>query len=136
MKTKIAYTGNPDEDLYRTLCQHTSRETCRAEADALFEGAIENRKKDRSSLEKLFIQTPAAQINTPNLLKEGSALDEPEPVNLTSNVDAFFEKLSAPDDAQQRYPELLKVAQTPAPNLKKRPDTAIPIRSSLSGGSA
>lgn len=73
MKTKIAFTGNPEEDLYRTLSQHISRETERAKVDKLFGGnAAENRKKDRSALEKLFIQTPAAQINSPNLLKESS----------------------------------------------------------------
>lgn len=133
---KIAHTGNPEQDLYQTLVQHISRETVRAEADALFQGAAENRKKDRGALEKLFIQTPAAQVNTPNLLKESSALPEPEPIPLTANIDAFFEKLSAPDEAQQRYPELLKVAQQPAPNLKVRPKTTSAVRSDMSGGSA
>lgn len=75
---KIAFTGNPEEDLYRTLTQHISRETVRAEADAMFEGAAENRKKDRSALEKLFIQTPAAQVS-PNLLKESAVFGAGEP---------------------------------------------------------
>jgi hypothetical protein len=228
MKTKFA-SGNPEDELYRSLSQHISRETCRAEADALFGGtAAENRKRDRAALERLFVQTPAAQIQSPNLLAEGkekqsfeikpedrssipkkeyaqpgkkapegggkgkypipdaqhyrsalgfakmhgdtkaeaairakgkamgygdekekksalASLASTEPAeqeielvepNLTANVDAFFEKLSAPDEAQQRYPELLKVAQKPAVNLKPRPKDQDPVRSDLSGGSA
>jgi hypothetical protein len=137
-KTKIAFTGNPDEDLYRTLGMHLTREQTRAEADALFGGAAADmRKKDRGELEKLFVQTPASQTMAPNLQKQASAeMPEPDPVLLTANVDAFFEKLSAPDDAQRRYPELLKVAQKPTPNLKPRPDTQAPVRSNLSGGAA
>jgi hypothetical protein len=61
----------------------------------------------------------------------------------TSHVDAFFEMLSAPTDAQLRYPELLKVADSgtkKVPNLRPRVTTETtgptPIRSDLSGGSA
>ena len=63
--------------------------------------------------------------------------------SVTKNVDAFFEKLSAPTDAQRRYPELLKVADSDtkkAISLKPKATTEIsgptPVRSSLSDGSA
>jgi len=63
--------------------------------------------------------------------------------SVTARVDAFFEKLSAPTDAQSRYPELLKVSAAgtvKVPNLKPRVTTdssgATPVRSDISGGSA
>jgi hypothetical protein len=243
MKTKNAAAGNAEDDLYRSLSQHLSRETARAQVDALFGGtSVENRKKDRAALEQLFVQTPAAQIQTPSLLKEayeikpedrssipkkqfaqpgkeeaghkgkypipdaqhyrtalgfakmhgdtkayaaikakGKAMGYGEgkekksalaslaaPVRpaestpledqaqallaylrdgdkektssapiIAPSVDAYFEKISAPDEAQQRYPELLKIAQKPAPTLKIRDTkTQNPVRSDLSGGSA
>jgi hypothetical protein len=61
----------------------------------------------------------------------------------TSHVAAFFEKLSAPTEAQQRYPELLKAAEMDTKkvlSIKPRVTTdttgTTPTRSSLSGGSA
>ena len=137
MKTKIAYTGNPDEDLARALGMHLTRERTRAEADVLFGGsAAEMRKKEQAALNKLFIQTPAAESPTQAMnMHKTSSVEEPEP-SIAPHVDAFFEKLAAPDEAQRRYPELRKVAQTPAPDLKPRTKTQLPVRASLSGGSA
>jgi len=230
MKNKNAAAGNPDDDLYRSLSQVTSRETARAQVDALFGGtSVENRKKDRESLEKLFVQTPAAQVQHTNLLagvkekksskcalasldapkcestgpvgsdwlqkfqnsplhEEAAALEKQDILHdlkrdarnlaesaetddfnkegdhiriskralelrlrlaelggqektsgvesIAPHVDAFFEKLAAPDEAQRRYPELLKVAQTPALNLKNRPKNQTPVQAAISGGSA
>lgn len=63
--------------------------------------------------------------------------------SITPRVDAFFEKLAAPSDAQRRYPELMKVAASgtkKVPNLKPRVTTELsgptPVRASISGGSA
>jgi hypothetical protein len=64
--------------------------------------------------------------------------------SITPRVDAFFEKLSAPTDAQRRYPELMKVAggagTVKTPNTKARVTTdrsgPTPTKSDLSGGSA
>lgn len=70
-------------------------------------------------------------------------MPEPKTASVTARVDAFFEKLSAPSDAQRRYPELLKVADSDtkkALGMKPRVATAstgqTAVRSSLSGGSA
>lgn len=70
-------------------------------------------------------------------------MPEPKTASVTARVDAYFEKLSAPSDAQRRYPELLKAAGMDTPkavNLKARSATAstgqTAVRSSLSGGSA
>lgn len=63
--------------------------------------------------------------------------------SITPRVDAFFEKLSAPTDAQRRYPELMKVSEVgtrKVPNIKPRVTTdtsgPTPTKSDLSGGSA
>jgi len=70
-------------------------------------------------------------------------MPEPKTASVTARVDAFFEKLSAPSDAQRRYPELLKVADMDTKktlSLKARSATAstgqTAVRSSLAGGSA
>lgn len=70
-------------------------------------------------------------------------MPEPKTASVTARVDAFFEKLSAPSDAQRRYPELLKVADMDTKKtlgLKPRAATAssgqTAVRSSISGGSA
>lgn len=70
-------------------------------------------------------------------------MPQPKTASVTARVDAYFEKLSAPSDAQRRYPELLKVADMDtkkAISLKARTATEssgqTAVRSSLSGGSA
>ena len=94
--------------------------------------AKEMRKADRAKVEKLFITTPAAQTLAPNLQKESAA----------KNVEAFFDKLAEASitDAQRRFPELLKVAQQPTPDLKPKPVTPgkgpIPVRDGLTGGNS
>jgi len=68
---------------------------------------------------------------------------EQKTASITPRVDAFFEKLSAPTDAQRRYPELMKVSAAgtvKSPNIKPRVTTetsgTTPTRSALAGGSA
>lgn len=63
--------------------------------------------------------------------------------SITPHLDAFLEKLSAPTDAQRRYPELMKVSEVgtrKVPNLKPRVTTEAngptPVRADISGGSA
>lgn len=61
--------------------------------------------------------------------------------SITPNVDEFFRKLASAGktEAQVRYPELLKVSQTPTPNLAPKKTNLfhgkIPTRSSANGGS-
>ena len=132
---KIAVGNMGEEELAQLQHIVLTREDTRAEADLLFGGpAKDMRKTDRKLLEKLFIQTPASVTMAPNLQKTAS---------ITPRVDAFFEKLSAPTDAQRRYPELMKVSAAgtvKSPNLKPRVTTdtsgPIPTKSALSGGSA
>lgn len=73
---------------------------------------------------------------------------EPSPqpqktASVSARVDAFFEKKAYLSEAQRRYPELLKVADSgtkKVPNLKPRVTTdtsgATPTRAGISGGSA
>ena len=132
---KIAVGNVGEEEVARLTRVVLTREDTKSSADQLFGGEAKNmRKQDRELLEKLFIQTPASNTMAPNLQKEAS---------VSARVDAFFEKLSAPTVAQQRYPELLKAAEAPSKkviSVKPRVTTdtsgPIPTRSSLSGGSA
>lgn len=132
---KIAVGNMGEEELAQLQHIVLTRNDTRAEADLLFGGpAKDMRQTDRKLLEKLFIQTPASVTMAPNLQKTAS---------ITPRVDALFEKLSAPTDAQRRYPELLKVADSGTKkvlNLKPRVTTdssgTSPVRASISGGSA
>jgi hypothetical protein len=99
---------------------------------------------DIEKMKKLFIMAGANITQAPNLTKEAKA----------KNVCAFFEKLSSAHltDAQIRYPELQKVANSGVnstfsttsssimPDMKpKRSGLAqgkIPTQSSMSGGAA
>jgi hypothetical protein len=145
MKTpmkKLAVGNLGEEELERLQRMTLTRDDTRAEADLLFGApATDMRKTDRKLLEKLFVQTPASVTMAPNLQKQAQVAQEP--MSKTAHVDAFFEALSAPTDAQRRYPELLKVAECNTPKSLSRKarvatDTTgtAPVRSSLSGGSA
>jgi hypothetical protein len=136
---KIAMSNLGEEELTRLRMMLNSRAETRASADVLFgDGPRRARKEAREMINKLFVMAPANITQNPNLQKESSA----------RNVKAFFEKISSMfiTDAQRRYPELLKVSavktadesiQKKAPNLKNDdPARKIPVRSSLSGGSA
>lgn len=140
MTTKTAAASPTTEPLDRMQRMVMTREDTRRQADALFESGPDVRKKDRALMEKLFVQTPAAMTMAFNLQKKAS---------ITSHVDAVLEKLAQPQltEAQQRYPELLKVASnfSAKPNLAKAPikkmdkggtTGEVPVRSDVSGGSA
>lgn len=71
-KTKIAVSNLGAEELAQFKWTVRNRSDTQMEADALFERNPEVRKKDRAELEKLFIQTPAAVTNAPNLQKQAS----------------------------------------------------------------
>lgn len=148
-KTKIAVANLGAEELEQFKWTVRRRSDTQLEADALFNRNPEVRKKDRAELEKLFVQTPAAVTNAPNLQKTaGVKCICPKPncpackKQKTSAIDAFmaqYEK-SKLSEAQVRFPELLKVA-APAPILPKKinPDAktgATPAAASLSGGGA
>lgn len=86
---------------------------------------------------------PEHQAGPPKQEAAPQGMPEPKTASVTARVDAFFEKLSAPSDAQRRYPELLKVADSDtkkAISLKARGATEssgqTAVRSSLAGGSA
>ena len=69
-------TGNlGTEELARVSRMALTRADTRAEADVLFgDTAKKMRAEDRKKLEKLFIQTPAAQTMAPNLQKEAKEM--------------------------------------------------------------
>jgi hypothetical protein len=135
-KRKTAGVGNAGTEEFEQLKAMTyTRAETRAQADALFDSdAKKMRQADNALMGKLFVQAPAAVTMAPNLQK-------------TAHVDAFFAEAAKGDDAQRRYPELLKVAAScggdprrPSVNLKPRKATSSEgpdaVKSDLSGGAA
>lgn len=132
-KEAVANVG--EEELARATRTTLTRAEAQAEADALFGGnAAKVRKGNAEYLKRLFKQAPAGQHDTsPNV-------DMAKTASVAPSVDAFFEKLAEPTEAQRRYPELMKVAKAtmrkvPESSLKDPPG-ATPVKSNLSGGSA
>lgn len=120
-------TAGNDEMLSRVHRMVLSRDEAKAYVDNLFNNAKSARKKDVADMERLLVQTPGAQIQTPNLQKEAVA----------KNVTEFFEKKAYMTQAQRLFPELLKAANTEnAVKLspQKKPMSALPTKSQLSGG--
>jgi hypothetical protein len=142
---KIAASSQTSEILDQVKRMVMTREDMRAEADAQFGQYAKDARKDAQKLmEKLFVQTPAAQTMAPVLQKQAS---------ITPAVDAFFEKNAAAfglTEAQLNFPELLKVAAgrsaaspMPSPQLVSRAARSVTpesgptaSRSMMSGGSA
>ncbi len=120
-------SGGNDEILSRVHRMVMSREEAKAYVDNLFNNAKSARKKDVADMERLLVQTPGAQVQSPNLLKEAVA----------KNVSEFFEKKAYLTQAQRLFPELLKVANTEnATRLlpQKKPAGATPTKAVISGG--
>lgn len=110
-----------------------SRERSKNVIDGLFDHSKDARKKTVGQMEKLLVQAPAAQSQAPQLQKEASA----------PSVMAFFEKKAYLSDAQRRFPELMKAANTESQrqlSIKTAPGLSAPaktpVRSALSGGNA
>lgn len=132
---KLAVSNLGEEELSRLRRVVRTRNETRAEADILFgQTAQKQRVTENEMMQKLFAQFPASQTMQPSLQKV-SSVEEMEKLvplpNVTKNVDEFFEKRAYLDDAQRRYPELLKVASPastggaglPTPNLNKKKGT-------------
>jgi hypothetical protein len=101
-KIKLAYLG--EEEIARASHMVLSRETARAQADAMFDNSTGNRERDAKLLKKLFVQTPGAQSQS-TAVKTASA----------PNVDRALEKIAHDmtlTEAQRRYPELLEVRRS------------------------
>lgn len=130
-----------DEDLVRVKAMLESRERTKEEVNTFFENAKSARKTALGTMEKLLVQTPAAQSQQPNLQKEAAAMLEAHekavPVVIGARINEFFEKRAYLTEAQKRFPELLKVGGTNTvpqqPPAKKLPGQ-IPARSQLAGG--
>lgn len=125
-KNKTAVADHA-ETLTRVKGMVLSRERSVHEVNSLFANAKPERKKDVEKMNKLLIQAPAAQIQTPNLQKEAVA----------KNVTAYFEKKAYLTEAQRRYPELQKVANTETTSQvapMKKPAGKVATKSLLSGG--
>lgn len=136
---KIAVSN--DEDLVRVKAMLESRERTKEEVNSFFNNARQARKTALGTMEKLLVQTPAAQSQQPNLQKEAAAMLEAHKTAkeevVGTHINEFFEKRAYLTEAQRRYPELLKVGATDtvpqkAP-MKKLPGQ-IPARSQLAGG--
>lgn len=100
-KIKLAELG--EEELARATHMVLSRETARAQADAMFDNTGD-REKDGRLLKKLFRQAPGAE-NQSTAVKTASA----------PNVVRALEKLANDatlTEAQRRFPELLEVRRT------------------------
>lgn len=144
------------EELDRFHMQLQTKVDTQAALEHHLSHTVSTREKERASARKLFRQAQVATTMAPSLQPdmltpppEPTPDVGPTPVKLASiapNVDAWFEKNASSllTDAQQRYPELLKVAagvQT-VPNLKRGKVTAAmtpgatPVQSGLAGGSA
>jgi hypothetical protein len=133
MKKRAGVANLGAEELHQTDAKVLTRARTRAQAEALFTQANAAKAKEQRLFGNLFHQTQGAETEAPMLSK-------------TAAIDEFFAELSAPSDAQRRYPELLKVSAAPgvgtrvAPSLTKRKTTDTtgpsPTQSSLSGGAA
>ncbi len=124
-KTKISVSN--DEDLVRAKRMILSRDQAKNEVDALFNRSKPARKADVKKMEKLLVQAPAAQVQTPNLQKEAVA----------RNVTNYFEKKAYLTEAQKRFPELLKAGSTetqPQRIPSKKVSGQTPVRAEVSGG--
>jgi hypothetical protein len=115
------------------------------ELDRLFSGNPKIRHQTRQKMEKLLRQSEAAETMAPSLQRDMPKTASIRPKGLTRavktasiapNVDAWFEKNAHRfhTDAQNRYPELKKVARTLPGKCTKTVGT--PVRSGLAGGSA
>lgn len=133
MKKVAGCSTEGQEELAQVRRIVLTREDTKAQADVLFGNvAREMRKAERAKIDSLFVTAPLNQTMTPSLQKVSAAL----------HVEAFFDKLASSHltEAQQRYPELLKVAQQPTPSLKAKPIVAgkgpLPVRAGITGGSS
>lgn len=129
MKNKESVANAGDEEFNFMKHVRLTREDTRRDTNALFQNAPQNRKRDQDLMNKLFIQTPAAQTMSDNLLKMSSVTEEQfavfEKIKVAYNVHHFFESGAHLSEAQRRFPELLKVAGRssdtgrPTVNIKK-----------------
>lgn len=93
-----------------------------------------------SAEEKARVRTAVARKH-PGVVGEETKEDLSE-LKKTSSIDAFFsEHRNFRTEAQRRFPELLKVAACPTPNLRKMKATTkatgpVPTQASLANGSA
>lgn len=71
-----------EETLVRVKRMVLSREQAKNTIDELFNQAKSARKKDVAKMEKLLVQAPAAQVQTPNLQKEARVFGEGKPDSL------------------------------------------------------
>ena len=89
---------------------------------------------DQEQIEAGQLEEPQAEAPQEAASQE---LPPPPPMSKTSSIDTFFKEAAKGDEAQRRYPELLKAA-APAVNLKPRKTTDSsgpgPVRSMQSGG--
>ena len=133
-KIKLAAYG--EDELNQALSRSLSRETARAQADAMFSTSNEWRNRDGALLRKLFLMTPAstsqstaiktagpmgAMMHAAHLGHKVGELKEKltpparppvPPVLKTANIDRALAKIASEGDltdAQRRYPELLEV---------------------------
>lgn len=115
MKNKKAGMAEGGEALSRMKHVHLTRADTRAQVDALFGRSEDVRKRERKLLEKLFVQTPAAEGLPPELAKTASSMaDEFERLereDIARSTTDFFEKKAYLTEAQRRFPELLTVEE-------------------------
>ena len=111
-KNKEAVGNLGEEEMAFLKYVRKTRDTTRDEANNLFSSAHQTRARDNKLMNKLFVQFPAAQAMSHNLLKEASAeqFEQFEKIKIAYNTHHFFEAGAHLTEAQKRYPELQKVA--------------------------
>ncbi len=113
------------EEASRVKNQFLTRSDKKAAADVLFQNAKAARDLDRKVIDRLFLQAGGAETRA-MLTKEAMAV----------NVTHFFEKKAYLSEAQRRFPELLKVADSgePKKTVLAPVKGAKPVQSLLTGG--